>query len=31
VHGATRQMYFAVLGQMAVMLGVVYFLFTQLR
>jgi hypothetical protein len=31
VHGATRQMYFAVLGQMAVMLGLVYFVFTQLR
>jgi hypothetical protein len=30
-HGATRQMYFAVLGQMAVMLGLVYFVFTQLR
>ena len=31
VNGATRQMYFAVLGQMAVMLGLVYFLFTELR
>lgn len=31
VSGVTRQMYFAVLGQMAVMLGFVYFLITQLR
>lgn len=31
VSGATRQMYMAMLGQMAMTLGFIYFLFTQLR
>ncbi|HEX5047568.1 MAG TPA: hypothetical protein VFX89_10635 [Gammaproteobacteria bacterium] len=31
VSGSTRQMYLAVLGQTAVMLGFTYFLVTQLR
>jgi hypothetical protein len=31
VSGSTRQMYMALLGQMAVTLGFIYFLVTQLR
>ena len=31
VNGSTRQMYVALLGHMAMTLGFVYFLFTQLR
>jgi len=31
VNGSTRQMYLALLGHMAMTLGFVYFLFTQLR
>jgi hypothetical protein len=31
VSGSTRQMYMALLGQMAVMMGLIYFLVTQLR
>ena len=31
VNGSTRQMYMALLGHMAMTLGFVYFLFTQLR
>jgi hypothetical protein len=31
VSGSTRQMYMALLGQMAVTLGLIYFFFTQLR
>jgi hypothetical protein len=31
VSGATRQMYVALLGHMAMTLGFVYFLFTQVR
>ena len=31
VSGSTRQMYMALLGQMAVMLGFIYFFVTQLR
>ena len=31
IDRATRQMYMAMLGQMAMTLGFIYFLFTQLR
>ena len=31
VSGSTRQMYLALLGHMAMTLGFVYFLFTQVR